>query len=369
MSRPAQSRYQHRAGANCESACLRNALAAQGLALEEEVVFGLDGNIGFALFEREGPEPDLVVGRQTIFPGQALRLLGCSVQAQQRTPLSRLRQWLAQGEVVVARVDLAALPHHATLEGASAPFGGYFVNLCGQLPPLNSDGEGEFLVSDPACAELLRVPVDQVQQARLSSACPPINPNGWCYVLGGGAQAPALERLGPAALAQSAREMLRPALKQQGCSGLLQLQRRVAQWPELKRGTLPPPPGSPGLPRWPALTWQLRALGSAIELWGTGGGLFRPLWTRFIERVAQALPDPALNAAATHIARSAQAWQHMGQTCLSLTPSSSAEALRHTLNEVQRLLSLLIPEERLALEHLAQADVRARRQHLAGGPP
>ena len=221
-------RYAHRRGIHCESACQCAVLAAGGYDVDEEIVFGLDGGFGFSFFPANGAAPDIVVGKHTIMPLRAARLMGVEVAAHTPKSADGLAELLAAAPAVLTRVDLGLLPYW-NLEGRTS-FGGYFVNV---VRPLGTDA---FEVSDPAFDDLVRVSAAELQAARSSRNSPPLNPDWKVYVLGMPRRTPQLERVGPVAVRTLCREALKPGSRNLGIPGMRLLATTAASWPQTKHG-------------------------------------------------------------------------------------------------------------------------------------
>jgi butirosin biosynthesis protein H-like len=202
--------YRHRPGEHCESACQRNLLLSLGLDVEESVIFGLDGGFGLSFFVSPGSEPDIVVGKQAIFPLQAARLMGVKVEVHRVAGSALVRSLLDKHQVVIGRVDIGQLPYWG-LEGRVA-FGGYFVNIQGYDPVSQS-----FVLSDPAFEQPQRVRAEDLDRARASRKSPPINPDNQCFVFEAPKRAPQLEKVGPVRCATCAARCSSPVCARSGC--------------------------------------------------------------------------------------------------------------------------------------------------------
>ncbi|CAO5226604.1 BtrH N-terminal domain-containing protein [Frankia sp. AgKG'84/4] len=302
-------RYVHRRGIHCESACQCNILAAAGYDVDEDVVFGLDGSFGFSFFPSPGSDPDIVVGKQTIMPLRAARLMGVKVDGHAPKSGKGLMALLQSAPAVITRVDLGQLPYWG-LEGRSS-FGGYFVNVVRVV-----DGN-RFEVSDPAFDSPVVVAATDLQAARSSRNSPPLSPDWKVYIFGTHRTIPELRLVGPVAVRNLCRDVLKPGNRNMGIPGMKQLQAAASAWPRSKRGEVDDVDAEGRAVRSDALVRQLLHLGDQIETFGTGGGLFRPMIGRFLTALALASNDSRYADPAELFVKSGTLWQNLGRTLLA----------------------------------------------------
>lgn len=336
--------YVHRQGLHCESACQRNILAAGGHDIAEEEVFGLDGGFGFALFPSQGSAPDIIVGKQEILPLRAARLLGVEVMALAPRSGAGLVKLLDASPAVLTRVDLGLLPHWG-LEGRTS-FGGYFVNA------VNATAD-EFEISDPAFDTLIQISRDDLEAARSSRNSPPLNPDWRVYVFGEQRASPRLDLVGPVAVRNMCREVLKPGNRSLGMPGLQRLRSVARSWPESKRGNVEDVGLDGKVTATTALARQLVHLGRQIETFGTGGGLFRPILSRFLANVAVTTEEPRYGEAAELFLSSGQDWTKLGVALLGLDMASPHDELNDLVAYVVETAQRNLDREKHALAMLA----------------
>lgn len=352
--------YQHRAGMNCETTCMRNVLAVSGVEFAEEVLLGLDGGFGFGYFERRDNGPDIVIGRQQIFSGQAMRLLGVRVRSSQAGGSAILLDHLKHGRPVIARVDLSELPYWNNHGGA--PFGGYFVNVVGYEA-------GQFTVSDAGFEQLQTISEEALSKARSSKRSPPINPENWCHVVDSVCGKADLAKVGYFAVDNCVREVLKPSINNLGMPGLKQFAAGVRNWSHTKTGTVTMQLWSDGANHAvPALFCQLVSLGRAIEVFGTGGGLFRPMWSRFLRIFGDLVGDERLLEAANTMGASAELWTTLGRNLLQVGPDTSQAALQAQLDQVIDTVECIQQLERKVMDGLRSVGPRTALKAASAAP-
>ncbi|MFD8153273.1 DUF4872 domain-containing protein [Streptomyces sp. NPDC059720] len=340
----ATGRYVHRRGLHCESACQCAVLAAAGYEVDEETVFGLDGGFGFSFFPASGNAPDIVVGKQAVMPLRAVRLMGVEVVPHAPKSGAGLAGLLESAPAVMTRVDLGLLPHWG-LEGRSS-FGGYFVNV---VRPLGADA---FEVSDPAFDEPVSMSTAELQEARSSRNSPPLNPDWRVYVFGAPRRTPQLDRVGPVAVRTLCREVLKPGSRNLGLPGMKQLAAAAPSWPDSKRGEVEDVDLTGRVIRTDALARQLLHLGRQIESFGTGGGLFRPMIGRYLDKVADSTGEARYAEAAAGFHDSGRLWSTLGSALLTAGTVTARDDLTALVDAVSDTARSATDVEKRALTAL-----------------
>ncbi len=265
--------YVHTPGQHCGSTALRNLLAFHGVALSEEMAFGLGAGAGFYYLAIDGTSPSRWFnGRTAVLEESFRELTGAALQlrtfADDDGAWEAARAEVDAGRPVLLLTDLYYLDHY----GNSAHFPGHAVVLAGYDEELAH-------LSDTGFEELQTTRLESLARARHSDQ-PPFRIEGHMFTVAAGLERAALEAAVPAAIARAAAEMLEPPFGEFG--GLPALERLAAEageWPD-------------AVADW---QWCARFAYQVIERRGTGGGCFRPMYARFL---AEAGRDEAPLAAA-----------------------------------------------------------------------
>ncbi|WP_064791577.1 BtrH N-terminal domain-containing protein [Shewanella woodyi] len=338
--------YVHATGKHCESTCQRNILLSLGIDIEENIIFGLDASFGFAYHTVQGNSADIVLGKQAIFPMNAARLMGIDVEIHQSAGPSVLIELLKKYTAVITRVDISLLPYWGL--AGKAPFGGYFINI------IDYDEQSDwFEVSDSSFTDTQWIDSSELCKARSSTLSPPINPANWCCVFKSVKRQPNLHTIGPIAAKNLCREVLKPNFRNLGIPGIKKLAKSAQNWPNTKRGSVDDVDGDGNPVKSDALTRQLVYLGRQIELFGTGGGLFRLMISDFLTHIAKINNNETILKAAELFTESGILWQSVGQELLALSPLSSSETTDSTLKMLIHELAKIEAIEKSALEKLA----------------
>jgi hypothetical protein len=285
---------EHRPGVHCGSTALADALRVGGVEVSEPMVFGLGAGLGFFALAA----PALSPSHQIIGRSARLELAACealAVPCLERTADDAEAAWagvraaVERGQAPVLSTDLAELPYWRT----RTRFGGHRVVLAGY-----DAGRGVALLADTDRPDLEEVPLDALDAARASLA-PPFGMGGrpWLEVAPRGPARPLAEAT-PGALRRQASEMLPDV---DGVAGVSALERFAAE-----------------LPGWHAAAsdeadrrWCFRFAYQVIELRGTGGGLFRGLYARFLREAEGVLPALAATGLGARMEALAADWSRL----------------------------------------------------------
>ncbi|MEZ5076238.1 MAG: BtrH N-terminal domain-containing protein [Solirubrobacterales bacterium] len=276
--------YVHTPGHHCGSTALRNLLAFHGVEISEEMAFGLGAGAGFYYLTIEDASPSRWFNGRTARLEESFRdLTGTALQmrtfaAGDAATWEAARAEVDAGNPALLLTDIFHLDHY----GSSAHFPGHAVVLAGY------DDEVAHL-SDTAFEELQTTRLDHLAKAR-HGGHPAYPLEGHMFTVSGSVDRAQLEAAIPAAIAAAAQEMLHPSFGEFG--GLPAVERLAAEagaWPEQADD-------------W---RWCARFGYQVIERRGTGGGAFRPMYSRFLAEAGR--PEAPLAAAA------GERWAELGE--------------------------------------------------------
>ena len=226
---------------------------------------------------------------------------------------------------VMARVDLGLLPYWG-MSGRSS-FGGYFVNVVAA-----SDAGVD--ISDAACDTVMTVDPQQLEEARSSRNSPPLNPDSKVYVFGAPHRMPNLKVVGPVAVRNMCRDVLKPGSRSLGIPGIKQLVKISPSWASSKVGVVEDVNLTGNVVQISALSRQLLHLGRQIESFGTGGGLFRPMMGRFLHAVADHTGDGRYREAGDQMLEAGRQWSTLGQALLAESITDDPEPLLDMIADI-----------------------------------
>ena len=284
---------------HCVTGSLKHVYDYHGFPVSEELLLGLGRGIGFVYFHIKGTDP-FYGGRANVArPGEegleksAGRRTGVAVQSHAtssaRTAQAALRALLEAGEPVLVYLDMGFLPYLELPEGYH--FGGHVVVVAGYDP-----GTGQVLVADRD-KELHPVGWQALEQAR-GSQYKPFPPRHTWYTFGfTGARQPT-----PAEVRESigevCRGMLAPPIANLGVKGIRKAMRETAKWPQVLD----------------AAALRRTCLNVAMFIdhrGGTGGGIFRYMYARFLGEAASITGESRLAGMVAELTAIGDRWEQV----------------------------------------------------------
>ncbi|HVQ58831.1 MAG TPA: BtrH N-terminal domain-containing protein [Solirubrobacterales bacterium] len=269
--------YVHTPGNHCGSTALRNLLAFHGIAISEEMAFGLGAGASFYYLTLEDASPTRWFNGRTARLEESFRdLTGAALEMRtfaegDGEAWEAARAEVDGGSPALLLTDIYYLDHY----GNSAHFPGHAVVLAGY-------DEEVVQLSDTGFEELQTTRIDHLAKAR-HSGHPAYPLEGHMFTVTEEVDRERLLAAAPRAIAQAAKEMLEPTFGEfAGLPAVDRLAAEAGEWPQTA-------------PDW---QWCARFAYQVIERRGTGGGAFRLMYSRFLEEVGRAEAPLAAAAAA-----------------------------------------------------------------------
>ncbi len=319
---------------HCITGSIWHIYTYHGYPVSEEMLLGLGAGAGFIYWHMRGSLP-FIGGRANIErPGvEGLektcgRRTGVRVQSfrseSSRKAELRLLELLKSNQPVMLMLDMGLLPYF-DFGGEEFHFGAHAVVVCGY-----DEERGEVLLADRD-EELHVVSLEVLNRARASKYKPFPPGHAWyefdfsqSYPIG----AAELKK----AIYECAEGMCKPAISNMGVKGIRKSAERIRQWSQI-------------------LTEKdLRdtCINTAIMIdarGGTGGGLFRCMYARFLHEAAGILGEDDLHRLADRMQNIADCWE---QTAVLFEKAYSAEQPALVLNQIaDGLLSIAGEEEKV----------------------
>ena len=312
--------YAQFGGKHCETGTLKNVLAHLGVTaphtgkpFSEEMLLGIGGGIGMSywLFQF-GKTPFFFIGTRYAEKGPGAlflqtigKRLGLPMTVHETGSAKRgaadLEAVLAASRPAVVWVDMPALPYLAIPEVAH--FGGHVIAVYGIA-------EGRALIADRA-RRPVSVAVSELAAAR-GSKFKPFPPRHKLVDVDAASTEVGMQTLERAivrGISDSCRQLLHGPIQNIGLQAL-------PKW----AGLLCDPKNPKG---WPRVFRQpvdlYGALMSAflfIEIGGTGGSAFRPMYASFLSEAASVLQQPRLEEVSCLYRESARLWSAVGRAAL-----------------------------------------------------
>jgi len=317
----------HRAGVHCESSALRDVFEFHGFKFSEPMIFGLGCGLGFVYWHSKRgdkvlmPSYPFVGGRARDLYKNLCSNLGVSVKVSKTSSKTRayeaLRNLISKDVPVMITVDMPQLKYLGLPE--QAHFGGHAVVVAG----LNEE-KGVAYIADTMFEGLQTATLKELEEARSSTFKPFPPENKWATFEFPTKLTP-IEVAIKNAVNQTAMSMLYPPIKNLGVKGINHFASEIVKWPKLF------PPEN-------ALSRQLYEVSYVMmEEDGTGGGLFRYLYSRFLKEAGGLLNNKELVDLSQRYHQVGQKWTTIAKLIREtpITPTNVHEA-RRVLLEVAR---------------------------------
>ena len=294
------ARFRHFTTHHCVTGSLRHIYVYNDHEISEEMLLGLGAGVSFSYWHFKGQAPFLG-GRGGIKPPMeelAGQRTGVVVQTQTTTSARKaeeaLLKMLEGGQPVMIQCDMGFLPYF-DFGGEEYHFGGHVVVVCGHDP-----ATGEVLIADREEA-LHPVSMADLARARGSTHKPFPPKNLWYSFDFAGKRPPAGTEV-QQAIREQAQSMLEPPIRNIGVKGIRKAAAAIPGWPD----------------RLNAEELRFALFNTYIfisAVGGTGGGLFRYMFSRFLLEAAGILGDARLEESAGDFQQIGDRWEALGAWC------------------------------------------------------
>ena len=282
---------------HCVTGSLRHVYQMLGRDVSEELLLGLGAGVGFVYWHQKG-QPPFLGGRANVGrPGEeglerlAGRRTGVGVSAQsttsQRKAQTTMVAALTAGVPAMVQVDMGLLPYFDFPDDYH--FGGHVIDVVGY-----DAGTATALVCDRD-VDTHPVSLADLAAAR-GSKFQPFPPNNQSWTFDFSRQCDPSPDDVRAAIGETAAGMLRPPISNLGVRGIQKAARLVPGWPALL---------DPQVLRTACRNGYIMIDATG----GTGGGMFRYMYARFLTEAATITGDAALEGIGAVLRRAGDRWQ------------------------------------------------------------
>jgi hypothetical protein len=319
---------------HCVTGSMRHVYAFHGCDVSEDLLLGLGEGVGFMYWHAKGTPPFLG-GRTSPKPSMeevAGQRTGVRIEihrtASNRKARRTLIELLTAGQPVMVGVDMGFLPYFDF--GEEYHFGGHSVVICGYDPATE-----QVLIAERD--ELHPISMTDLEKARGSTFQPFPPKNAWVTFDFSGFRAPTAEdtRL---AIANQAIQMLKPPIRNMGVKGIRTAAERIPRWKEQM---------SAEEVRWALFNTYIFINATG----GTGGGIFRYMFSRFLAEAAAITGEARLTESAAEFKRIGDAWEAFADWAKA---SSEAPDPTSCLAEAIIPLHTIADQEQAAWETLSE---------------
>ncbi|HRF94855.1 MAG TPA: BtrH N-terminal domain-containing protein [Aggregatilineales bacterium] len=331
--------FKHFETHHCETGSMRHIYVHNDHPLSEELLFGLGEGLGFIYWHQKG-QPPFIGGRAMPNPSiEELAGLRTGVKvvpyttSSARKAESTLLNYLEAKTPMMLQVDMGYLPYF-DFDGNEYHFGGHVVVACGY------DAESRQVLIADRDADLHIVSWDDLSKARNSKFKPFSPQNRWFTFDFTHKRLPTTDEI-YTAIHHQIEVMLNPPISNMGVKGIRKTAKLMPEWKNSMSQD--------------DLKWSLFNTYIFISAdGGSGGGIFRYMFGRFLAESAELTGNKDLIDCAEQFRLVGDEWDAIGKWCLEMskTPTGDLMGVREMLNRVADM-------EEQAWLHLRQSVVVA----------
>ena len=325
--------FTHRVGVHCATTAFRNVLEYGGLPLSEDMCFGLGSGLGFTYWKDKRMPFPFVGGRTRDLEKDLCRNLGIRMKVYEtrskKKAYATLRELILQNQPVIINLDLYYLPYFwgGQEPPPGAHFGGHFVVVAGI-----DEEKGVAHVADTSFPGLQEIKFKHLEEAR-DSKYKPFPPRNRWYILEVPKEITPLNKAIQKALTKNCQEMQKPPIKILGLKGMRYFAQDIVNWPQ----EITPSSLNPAL-----LNTYIY-----MEEGGTGGGLFRRIYARFLKEAGEILKDEALKDLSLEYEKIANHWTDLAKMFLKASKTNDRKVFIKTQLKISEIVTL---EEKALLQ-------------------
>ncbi len=301
------------ATSHCVTGSLKHIYDHHGHPISEDLLLGLGRGLGFAYFHIKGTDP-FYGGRANVgrsneegLEKTAGRRTGVIVESHTTASAKKaqqvLHETLSRNEPVMVYLDMGFLPYFDFPD--EYHFGGHTVVVAGHDP-----GTDDVLVADRD-AELHPVSWDALERARGSTFKPFPPQHRWLTFDFTAARPPTPDEV-RVAVVDVCRQMLEPPISNLGVKGIRKAAAETRKWPKVL--------DDEGLRR-----TCFNASLFIDHRGGTGGGIFRYMYARFLTEAATLTKEPRVRELAPELEAIGDRWETVATALAGAAEADDAE--------------------------------------------
>jgi hypothetical protein len=311
---------------HCVTGSLKHVYDHHGYQISEDLLLGLGRGLGFVYFHIKGTDP--FFGGRANFAGPkeeglektAGKRTGVTVESHASTSArnaqSTLRELLELEEPTLLYLDMGFLPYFDLPDGYH--FGGHAIAVAGYDPDT-----GRVLVADRD-RELHPVEWDVLERAR-GSQYKPFPPRHTWYTFDFAAAHPPVAADVRRSIGEVCHGMLAPPIANLGVKGIRKAIRETTRWPEILDAD--------------ALRRTCFNVAMFIDRrGGTGGGIFRYMYARFLGEAASITGERGLIAMGTKLNAIGDLWEEVAaafaEAALAANPAEMLKTATNPMGEI-----------------------------------
>jgi hypothetical protein len=315
-------------GCHCVTSSFQKMCAFNGYAISEEMLFGLGAGLGFIYWQQRGSLPFFGGRGSNDFNQDLAQRTGIQIVEHETVSRTKaenaLLKMLDNDQPVCLYADMAYLTYMGLPEDAH--FGGHLIVVAGYDPTLKQVVIADI---DPKMTGVKtgRFYTLSWVQLALASKHQPFPPKHHWFTFDFARAHPPDRSALYDAIDQTAQTMLQPPIKNMGVAGIRTAATRVRQWPaQFDEATLR------------AALFNVYVY---TEIGGTGGGLFRYMYSRFLNEAADLTGDPQLREASQRVHECAEQWRSLAQPLArSFEIDDAASVIPNLIDQLEEVAQL-----------------------------
>ncbi len=330
--------FHHQVGVHCTSSALRNVFEFHKVNLSEAMVFGLGLGMSLSYLKIPGMDP-FFGGRNKDFVKDFCETLKVGLnEFKTKNPEKgwlRLEEKIKSNIPSVINIDMTFLPYQDLPDDFH--FGGHTIVVCGYNSATNT-----VLVTDTHFSDILEVPVEALTKGRNSKKDKLMTPKNVIFEFSFTEDIPSLDSI------------IERVLNKTG-SNLISKSGRVLKLMGIHAGTEGIKVFSNNLDKWLKLAedkfeyrciQQAGYIGTKEFNYGTGGGLFRHLFSEFLEESAIQIKNEPLHGLSDFYSQLSEKWETIAGLFEEVSKISELKNRKAMGNEIKsNLLEIKTLEE------------------------
>ncbi|MHA2245098.1 MAG: BtrH N-terminal domain-containing protein [Candidatus Hodarchaeales archaeon] len=305
-------KFRHVPGVHCTSSAIRDVFEFQGFNISEAMVFGLGSGLGLS-YGKIGSKNPIIGGRQYKFEDNLCKILNIKLNKFQTTSKEegwlRLKSMLENNTPAVINVDMAYLSYQELPEDFH--FGQHAVVIAGYNPEKST-----VLIADTQFPDRKEISLEDLDSARNSTYDRWMDPRNFIYEFTFTESLPDLKEVIPNAIRKNGKNlqkksrMMRILGMTNGIDAIIKFSQSLEMLPTLTDSVLHE---------------RCDEITGFISEYGTGGGLFRYLFSQFLDESAEICNEDSLIKLGEYYKSLGDKWEEVSQSIQQIPESTDQE--------------------------------------------
>ncbi|MHA1226329.1 MAG: BtrH N-terminal domain-containing protein [Candidatus Hodarchaeales archaeon] len=315
--------FNYRPGVHCTSSALRNIFEFYGVNFSEAMIFGLGSGMSLAYIALKGM--NTIGGRNKDFEKNLCEKLGVQMRIFKTDDAeegwTRLKEHLDNNRPVAINLDMAFLKYRELPENYH--FGMHTVVVCGYNPESQT-----VLIGDTAYPELKEVSLEDLSKGRNFKYNRWMDPNNLIYEFKFPKEKPDMQVAISKAIQTTGKNIMAKSRLMKlfgvhlGLDAISKLSKEIQSWTKVSTKEL---------------LQRSAEISGYISEYGTGGGLFRYLFSDFLKESSSILSNDSLKELSVFYRSLGDQWEALSNKILQL-PTQTAN-LHSPLDDIKKLLT------------------------------